>query len=146
MLKDLMPLSEGNEGFGDFLRQASDLARSLPERWERAIRSASRSHTISVLHESRDEYRATLESHQRMLDELRAIAELRQQDTSEIDTAASGLRALHDRLFPGWNTLDDLYRIVIESLTLPASRLDEIARKHPLPQSWWDETDDPFSP
>ena len=44
-----------------------------------------------------------------------------------------------------WQTLDDLYQILIEKFTLPAAKLDEIAAKHPPPPSWFEGTDDPFS-
>ncbi len=138
---------------GPMIPGAVRFATRLREEWERAVRTAAGSRRLPELHETRDEYRAILESHLRLLVELKTMAELHHHADDpaaprgdELSEALSDLRLFHDELFPRWDTLDDFFQIAIENLKVPVTRLDEIAEKHQPPQSWFEEADNPFEP
>jgi hypothetical protein len=63
----------------------------------------------------------------------------------ELSKAICELRKQYDALLVRWQTLDDLTQILIEKFSLPAEKLRELAAKYPPPQSWFEETADPFS-
>ena len=63
----------------------------------------------------------------------------------ELARTLSELVQLRDEIFSNWHTADDLARILIEKFSLPAETLRELAAKTPPPQSWFEETTDPFS-
>jgi hypothetical protein len=78
------------------------------------------------------------EVHQRVFGSNRAWAD-------ELARAVDELRRLYDELFPRWQTREDLTGILIDKFSLPNVALIALAEKHPPPQSWYDETDDPFA-
>jgi len=63
----------------------------------------------------------------------------------ELKEAANELKALHDELFPRWQTADDLHQLLVDKFSLAADKLRELAATHPPPTSWMEETIDPFS-
>ncbi len=52
----------------------------------------------------------------------------------------------YNSLFPRWQTLDDLECILLAPLTPSKEQLDMIVANYPPPQSWFEETIDPFEP
>ena len=149
MMKDLV------QPFGEYpasmFRDAAGFAARLRAQWERAIHDAALTRRLPELHKTRDEYRLMLEGHLRLREELRTVAaihhhamDLEGEPDGELDAALDGLRKFHDELFPRWDTYEDFCQMALEVVRIPASRLDEIARKHPPPQSWYDETINPF--
>jgi hypothetical protein len=55
---------------------------------------------------------------------------------SEAERALADLRAFSDKLFGRWQTLDDMYEILVEQCQLPTERLEAYAAANPIPQSW----------
>ncbi len=64
---------------------------------------------------------------------------------ADFQHVADEIRRQRDELFNRWQTFEDLCQIVIEAVQPTVERLKEIAAKHPPPQSWYDETIDPFT-
>jgi hypothetical protein len=152
MLRDLFRLPDLEDFPGPFAERARKVALELRELWDRACRDAAEHRKVPELHAARDEYLALLEGHLRLLEEYLAVAELHRQvfgpSAARVDAlrgAVGELRGLHDELFPRWQTADDLYRLIVEKLTPPAEQLKTLAAKYPPPESWLDETVDPFS-
>jgi hypothetical protein len=63
----------------------------------------------------------------------------------DVMKALDELTQLRDAIFSHWHTMDDLAKILIETFSLPANKLRELAIDHAPPASWAEETDDPFS-
>lgn len=152
MSRDLFRLPDLEDFPGPFAERARTVAGELRERWEGACRDAAEHRKIPELHAAREEYHALLEGHLRLLEEYLAVAELHRRlfgphaaRVEELRRAVAELRGLRDELFPRWQTVDDLYRLIIEKLTPPAEQLKALAAKYPPPESWLNETDDPFS-
>src|SRR5947208_1685385 len=109
---------------GPFARRAREVAMELRDLWERTCRAAAEARKVEELHAVRDEYHALLKGHIRLLDEYRTLTELHQRAfgpnparTAELDEARAELHSLYDSLFPRWQTLDDLYQILIEKFS-----------------------------
>lgn len=137
---------------GPFARRARAVAEELRGDWDRTCRAAAADRRLDELHAARDDYRALLKGHLQLLEHYRALARLHRKAFGanpawgeELELAVGEVRALHDELFPRWQTAEDLHQIAVEKLTLPADRLRDLAARHPPPASWLDETDDPFS-
>jgi hypothetical protein len=152
VLRDLFQLSEMDDFPGPFARRAGRVAEELRRLWDRTCRAAAANRTLPELHAARDDYEALLKGHLRLLDDYLAVAELHAQvfgpaaaRVEELRRAADELRRLYDQLFPRWKTFDDLCEIVTEHIQPSTDRLRELAAKHAPPQSWYDETDDPFT-
>lgn len=130
-------------------------ARFLGDRWRRICREAVEQHRVSELHAARDDvfavfdrliafhksYLGLLALQQEVMGETYHLRWPPEELVRELDE----LVKLQGEIFPRWQTQDDLYQLLIDQFTLPADKLDAIAAKHPPPQSWYDETDDPFS-
>ncbi|MCI0702195.1 MAG: hypothetical protein L0241_14015 [Planctomycetia bacterium] len=63
----------------------------------------------------------------------------------ELSQVIEELVKLRENIFSDWRTADDLANILVEKFSLPAEKLKELAAKYPPPQSWYEETTDPFS-
>jgi hypothetical protein len=137
---------------GPFARRARETAEELRRDWDCTARDAAENRRLDELHASRDDYRALLSGHLRLLEDYLALTQVHQRAfgpnpsrVSELTAAVSELKRLHDELFPRWQTADDLARILIEKFSLPADALRELATRHAPPASWLNETADPFS-
>ena len=152
MLKKLFHHPAMDDFPGPFAHRARLISHELRELWERTSRDAAANRKVEELHAAKDAYRALLQGHLRLLDDYLSVTELHQlhlgpstERVSELRRAIENLRELHDELFPRWQTIDDLHAILTQKLTLPSTKLDELAAKSPPPQSWFDETLDPFT-
>ena len=152
MLRELFDLSEMNEFPGPFARRARQVAEELRNTWDRTSREAATNRRLGDLHAARDDYRALLTGHLRLLEEYLTLTNLHQRAfgsnriwLDELNRAVAELKKLHDELFPRWQTEEDLHQILVEQLSLPAEKLRELAVKSPPPASWYEETADPFS-
>jgi hypothetical protein len=152
MLRELFRPRAMEDFPGPFAHRAREVAEELRTDWERTARKAAELRELDMLHAARDEYRALLKGHLRLLEDYLDLTELHQQSfgpnrvwTDELKQAVGTLRQLYDDLFPRWQTRDDLAQILIEKFSLPAEKLRELAAKHPPPASWLEETADPFS-
>ena len=152
MLKKLFQIPALDDFPGPFVHRARSVSHELRDLWERTSRDAAANRKVDDLHAARDAYRALLQGHLRLLEDYLSVAELHQlhmgsasKRIAELRRAVDDLRQLHDELFPRWQTLDDLHAILTQKLTLPNAKLDELAAKHSPPQSWYEESIDPFT-
>lgn len=151
MLEKLFGLPALDDFPGPFAHRAVAVSSELRQLWERTSRDSASNRTVEELHSARDAYRDLLRGHLKLLEDYISVSELHDRHLApstqidELRRAAAGLRELHDELFPKWQTLDDLHDILRKKFTLPSAILDELAAKHPPPQSWFDETVDPFT-
>lgn len=151
MLRELFRPRAMEDFPGPFACRARETAEELRADWERTARTAAENRRLNELHATRDDYRALLTGHLRLLEDYLDLTELHQRAfgpnrvwMEELKRAVDELRKLHDELFPRWQTRDDLAQILIEKFSLPAEKLRELAAKHPPPASWLEETTDPF--
>ena len=152
MLRELFRPHEMDDFPGPFAHRARRVAEELREDWNRTARTAAESRRVDELHAARNDYHDLLEGHLRLLGDYLALTEVHQRAfganptwVEELRRAKSELQTLYDELFPRWATRDDLCRLLVEKLSLPAHRLRDLATKHAPPESWAEETDDPFS-
>jgi hypothetical protein len=100
---------------------------------------------IAELHSGRDEYRKVYEGYLETLDGFQGLAEaVGSPLAARFRQAAEQLRQLKDEVFGGWNTQEDLEHKLVAELSIPQEVLRELAAKYPPPQSWYDETGNPF--
>lgn len=136
----------------DFTGPFAAAAEGLRAEWDRTSRDAAENRRLDELHAARDEYRALLEGHLRLVEDYLALTELHQRAfgpnpacAGELNRVLGTLRGLHDELFPRWRTAQDLHQILVEKFSLPAAKLRDLAAKSPPPPAWFEETADPFS-
>ena len=123
-----------------------DLPEQLTERRKQMFGDAAEARRLPELHAGRDDYRRLYDHYVGAAEHYAGVAEAA-GDPSAADFArvADEVRAQRDDLFGRWQTLDDLYRVVIDLFTPSPERSAYLAAKYPPPASFWDETDDPFS-
>lgn len=115
--------------------------------WNRLCREAARTEQVEELHAAREEYREIYDSYLELAEGYFGLAEKDSSPlASDVRQAANEIRQLADEIFSTWQTLDDLYRILIDKLSLPNEVLLQLAKIHKPPQSWYDETSNPFTP
>ena len=122
------------------------LPQQLVTNWRTLARTAAATKRVEQLHEERGDYQSIVRG---WIDQLNSFAELcRQLGASQdsapsyvarIEQAASELQAFHDKLFLHWNTLDDLYTLVLREMPVLTDMLKAQAGAKPIPQSWYDE-------
>jgi hypothetical protein len=137
---------------GPFAHRARETAKQLREVWDRTSRDAAENRRLDDLHAARDDYQALLSGHLRLLEDYLALTKLHQRAfgsnpdwIEELTQAVDELKNLYDELFPRWQTAADLHQLLIEKFSLSADKLRALAAKSPPPQSWVEETVDPFS-
>jgi hypothetical protein len=128
---------------------------SIKERWDEICRDAAASRRLPELHEARADFLSVFdqlikfhESHLELLDlqnQLTGRNGFPRQPREELQRALDELKRLRDDIFSNWQSVDDLTRILIDKFSLSADKLREVAAKHPPPESWLNETADPFS-
>lgn len=136
------------------LEHLAAVARDLldtPERmrgdWDRLCREVARTGQIEDLHAGRKEYLAVYENYLKILTDFADLmATVGSPLAGDFRRATDDLRRLRDEIFSRWVSQDDLEQILLDKLSLPNSVLIELAREHPPPQSWYDETGNPFVP
>lgn len=150
-LDELFRLPALDDFPGPFARRARQVAVELRDRWEKTVRRAAEGRTVPDLHAARDDYRALLDGHRLLVEQYQAVAGEHGRvfganpEWAADLAAAAELRGLYDELFPRWQTLDDLFQLLIEKLAIPPEKVAAYAAKHPPPQSFWDEEIDPFA-
>ncbi|QJW96505.1 hypothetical protein [Frigoriglobus tundricola] len=152
MLHALFRLREMDDFPGPFAPRARKVSEELREMWERTSREAVSSRRLAELHAARDDYRALLEGHLRLLEDYLGLSEIHQRAfgsnpiwVTELRRAVTELKGLHDELFPRWQTANDLHEMMVEKFSVPSDTLRELAAESPPPPSWAEETIDPFS-
>jgi len=152
MLRELFDQPTMNDFPGPFACRAKVAVDELRGSWERTCRAAAMNRRLGELHATRTEYESLLKGHLQLLKHYFALTKLHQEAfgpnqvwIDNLSLAVAELQQLYDSLFPRWQTAEDLNQILIQKFTLPFERLQQLAVSHPPPQSWFDETADPFS-
>lgn len=120
------------------------MGRELLDAWDRVCRERLAAGDAEPLHAVRDEYHRVLVAHMKIIDGYLSLLD---SDDSPRSTAhADQVRATrellqkhYDKLFPRWQTLDDLEGILLAPLTPTNAQLMALAAKFPPPQSWFEE-------
>jgi len=122
------------------------MGREILRSWDRVAADILQYDNAEVLHESRDEYERILLAHLKIIEGyltlLYSSREFNgnQQHIVEIERTRDELTSHYSKLFPRWQTLDDLEGILIERLPrLDHTKMKALAAKYPPPQSWYDE-------
>jgi hypothetical protein len=131
------------------------LPRLLKDRWDYLCREAATTRRVKELHAARPDLLAVLDQIITLHKSYLGLLDLHEQFTGrdgyprelreDLTRAIEETIRLRDDIFSNWHTADDLARILIEKFSLPADKLREVAAKHPPPESWFEETADPFS-
>ena len=119
--------------------------------WEDLCKEALRTGDAAPLHDQHDSCESSFRSVLENIDVCLRVTE------GHTDTATGVLRArltaLRDQqatkygeLFPKWRTLEDLEDILLARMIPPLDVRIDLAKRFPPPQSWYDETEDPFAP
>jgi hypothetical protein len=130
-------------------------ARLLKDRWGQICREAAAERKVEELHAARGSVLSVFDRLIAFHKSYLALLDLQEELTGrnghprwprqELVRATEELVGLRDEIFSRWQTRDDLYQILIEKFTPSAERQKDLAAKYPPPQSWYEETDDPFS-
>lgn len=127
------------------------MGRELLDAWDRVCKERLAAGDAEPLQAVRDEYLAVLLAHMKIIDGYLSL--LDREDNPRATAHADQVRATrellqqhHDKLFPRWQTLDDLECILLAPLALSKAQRDMLVAHYPPPQSWFEETIDPFEP
>ena len=127
------------------------MGRELLDAWDRVCRERLTAGDAEPLHAVRDEYLGVLLAHMKIIDGYLSL--LDRDDSPRATAHADQVRATrellqqhHDKLFPRRQTLDDLECILLAPLTPTLEARIALAKRFPPPQSWYEETTNPFAP
>jgi hypothetical protein len=145
---------EINRSVAELVR-ALDVFQSLPQRvrslWQKTVDTAVAGDSIERLHSGRDECEQFVMTWIRSMagfvefaSQLGRMGNSLSPKVAELDRGLADLLEFHRELFQRWNTLEDLEDIVAEHTALPAESLMRLARQHPPPSEWFQQSDKPF--
>lgn len=123
------------------------LPDQLVARRKQLFRDAAMEARAEELHAGREEYRRIYDDYIGVAERFRALAETAGSPlVADFERVAGAIRGQRDEVFGRWQSFDDLCALLIEVIQPSAEKLKQLAAKYPPPQSWYDETDDPFTP
>jgi len=129
------------------LAGVANLAAHLAERKNLLFRETARSGGAEELHAGRDDYHRIYDDYIAVAERFQALAEAADSPlAADFGRVAGAVREQRDALFGRWGSFDDLCELLIEQIQPSAAQLRALAERSPPPQSWYDETDDPFQP
>lgn len=133
-----------------------EVARLLKDQWNGICREVATSGRLNELHAARGDLLAVFDQLIEFYKSSAGLLDLKEQlsgrnghargSRDELTRETDGLIRLRDEIFSHWHTADDLAEILVEHFPLSSEQLKAYADRHPPPQSWYDETDDPFAP
>ena len=123
--------------------------RTLPEQLaaqtQKLFRDVIASKRVDELHASREKLLRLYDDHIAIAERNSSRAEnVGSLLASDFAAIADEIRTQRDDLFSKWQTKDGLYRVLIDLMMPSHERRRELARKYPPPQSWYEETINPF--
>ncbi len=116
---------------GEVVAEAVAAARRVITRWREECVAVARGETARV-HALRDQLRAEAEARLNDLNAARPLA----GGAEAFDGAEQELRVFLGRVFPRWNTPDDLEELAVEWFPLSNERLLRLAVESPAPPAW----------
>lgn len=129
--------------------QVLDTPKKLQSGWRSLIREVAKTGRVEELHAERADYEAVYVGYLHSLADFERLARLLGSPSlaDQFRAVAEETAELQTYTFLRWETLDDLKAIVaVETHPLTAEQLRRFAASSPPPQSWYDETIDPFAP
>lgn len=124
----------------------SKLSEQLEPRREKLFHQAAEPNRLRELHDGRADYLKILEVHQRIVERFQALAEtVNSPLSSEFEAISEQLRQQRESLEQRWRSFEDLYALALEGLQPSSHRLQTLTVSHPPPESWMNETMDPFA-
>ena len=123
--------------------------------WKAMIHTMILEKKIEQLYSSRKEYEEIVRDWISQLDEfinllINAFGPHYNDDSiGVLGRAQKSRRTLADfsnRIFQRWNTPDEFDDLLLDETAISPAVFDEFAKRFPPPQSWYDETDNPFEP
>ena len=134
------------ERLGVVLADLVQLPEQLTERRERLLHDAGMTSRVEELQAGREEFRKIYDVYLGVIEWYGTLAgSLGSPLATEFERIAEEVRNQREELFGSWITFDDLCKLVIEVIQPSRDRLRAFAASHPPPQSWFDETIDPFT-
>ncbi len=73
-----------------------------------------------------------------------AIGEGTIPGSEKLPAALQELERLKGSIFPQWVTVEDLEDILAAHFSLPTKKLEELGKKYPPPQAWYEQEGKPF--
>ena len=135
------------ERLSTVLTDLRELPEQLAERRKALFRDAAMNDKAEELHAGRDEYRPLYDGYVEVAERFQALAEtVGSPLATEFERVAEAVRRQCDDIFARWDSLDGLREMLIEHIQLTNEQLAAYAKRFPAPQSWYDETTDPFTP
>jgi len=128
------------------------IGRRLLDAWDRVSSEALRSGDAERLHSAREDYHTVLLGLIKLLDGYQMLAGNLRGDfdyppsawRERVQESRDEIQKHYDSLFPRWQTLDDLEAILLERITPSREERLELVKRFPPPQSWYEETENPF--
>lgn len=117
--------------------------------WQQVCHKAAYDGTAEELHAVRDRYEGLFAGYLRLLEGhqfIRTALDPKGDRSEYLEGVRARRQQTFDEIFGDWHTLEDLERKLVREMSIPNEKLLELAERSPPPQSWWDETDDPFAP
>jgi hypothetical protein len=152
MLRDLFRPRAMADFPGPFATRARQVVEELRQDWEKTSRDAAENRRIDELHATREDYQDLLEGHLNLLEYYLTLSKLHHRLfgsnllwIEELNRAVSELREHYEQLFPRWQSSRDLAQLLVDKFSIPTEKLKELAAKNPPPNSWYEETIDPFA-
>jgi len=106
---------------------------------------------VRELHAARSEFKAYVDEQIAMLEWVASGKMLAGRGVPfgrlvELEEALAEIKKFRNDLFAQWNSIDDLYGLAVRDFRYSAEKFDAYVAAHPIPQSWYDETEDLFTP
>lgn len=119
--------------------------------WTDVVQIAVREDRCEELHAARSEFKAYVDEQVALLEWVASGKMLADRGVPfgrlvELEDALAELKKFQHDLFAQWNSLDDLYALAVRDFRYSAEKFDAYAAAHPIPQCWYDETEDLFTP
>lgn len=123
------------------------LPDGLREGWKRVCQEVVTAGRVRELHDARDEFRGVYDSYLTLIESVTSLADtLDSPLATEFRRVEEEVRQLRDNLFSNWNSQEDLEELLVESFPLPEwLNQGEIPPHLRPPQSWYEETTNPFT-
>ena len=118
--------------------------------WEDLCEEALRTGDAAPLHAQRDSCESFLRGGLENIDVCLRVTEGHADPATgvlrvRLTALRDQLATKHGELFPKWQTVEDLEDILLAHITPNHEAFVELANRFPPPQSWYDETTDPFT-
>jgi hypothetical protein len=119
--------------------------------WNDVVQIAVRENRCEELHAAREEFKTYIDEQIAILEWVASGKMLAGRGhpfgrLNELEQPLSEIKSFREGLFSRWTSLDDLFALVIQDFRYSKEKFQAYDATHPIPQSWYEETDDLFTP